>query len=413
MDDRTPPGDSFVGFDEALDAVQGSVGAIGREVLSSAASDRRALAADVTARVDSPSVDASLMDGFALAASDIVASGDALGPLEVVGASTAGRGWRGELGPDQAVSITTGAPVPAGADAVAPVEICRETGDGAIALEVGVAAGDNVLPKGSDCAAGETVAREGDRITPGLVGRLVAAGVGEVEVFARPKVALIGVGDELIEPGIPMAPGKVYASNVAAIGAWLGRFGFEVETAVGPDDQESLAGLARRLGDSCDVLVTSGGAWDSGRDMTVETFRGMGWEERFCRVRMGPGKGTAFGLIEGKPVFCLPGGPSACELSFAVLVAPCLMAMSGLGGAGFPILAAIYEGRPIEPEPGWTRLERCSVVRRGGEVFAVSTRGRRRASAISLTEAVLVVRDGDSPVRGGDRVGVLWLVHGD
>jgi molybdopterin molybdotransferase len=164
---------------------------------------------------------------------------------------------------------------------------------------------------------------------PGCLGLAAAAGISRVRVFRRPRAAVIGVGDEVVAPGCRLDQGQLYASNIVTVGAWLTSFGVSHDSAVVKDDAEKIKRELAECLPRVDVFLTSGGAWGSERDLVVNVLRGLGWQEIFHRVRMGPGKGIAFGLWEGRPVFCLPGGPASNEMAFLQLALPGILRLGG------------------------------------------------------------------------------------
>jgi len=169
----------------------------------------------------------------------------------------------------------------------------------------------------------------GEALIPGILGLAAAAGISRVLVFRRPRTAVIGAGDEVVAPGCRLDQGQLYASNIVTVEAWLKSFGVSHDCAIVKDDAEEIEKAGFKYLPCTDVFLTSGGAWGSERDLVVTVFRQLGWQEIFHRVRMGPGKGIAFGLWQGKPVFCLPGGPASNEVAFLQLVRPGILRMGG------------------------------------------------------------------------------------
>lgn len=196
--------------------------------------------------------------------------------------------------------------------------------------------GKNVYPAGSDVAPGQMVIQGGQVVTPSLAGFLAAAGCHQALAHPLPRVGLLATGREVVAPGQPLPPGAVYASNLVSLAAWLSLHGLEHQALVVDDQASHIQQAAQALLGPCDALLTSGGAWLSERDLVVGTLKDMGMELIFRRVRMGPGKGVALGLLDGKPVFCLPGGPPSNEMAFLQLALPGLLAMAGHGDPGLP-----------------------------------------------------------------------------
>ncbi len=313
------------------------------------------LAEELISRVSSPSVTCSKKDGFALRAADVSGAGpEAPVRLAVAGSVTAGQRPDFSLGPGQAARVTTGAALPPGADAVLPDELARREEEAVFCLAP-VEPGRNLLAQGSDVVAGEPVAGPGERLTPGLVGLMAAAGLDRARCHPLPRVALMATGNELSAPGEPLPEGGVYASNLASQAVWLQAHGLPVQTRVCPDSRRAIRETAAGLLAENDALITSGGAWLSERDLVVGTLAELGLGLCFRRVRMGPGKGVAFGLIGSKPVFCLPGSPPSNEMAFLQLALPALLLLAGHRRPGLPLLRARM-GQELRGQGDWTQF---------------------------------------------------------
>lgn len=309
----------------------------------------------IAALVSSPSVTASTKDGFAVAGAELsAASKESPVRLKLVGSVAAGEKTDVILSSGQAVRITTGAPLPEGSDAVIAVEFTRED-EGYVFCQASADPGRNVMRAGSDVALGQVVCDAGRHLDPATVGLLAAAGLAEAQAHPLPKVGLLATGREVIAPGEPLPSGAVYASNLVALASWLTLNGMEHRSRVVDDDSDQIKQGAAALLTDCDALITSGGAWTSGRDLVKEALADMGMERIFWRVRIGPGKGVAFGLLNGKPVFCLPGGPPSNEMAFLQLALPGLLAMSGRRGAGLPLQPARLASE-LTGQADWTQL---------------------------------------------------------
>jgi molybdopterin molybdotransferase len=309
----------------------------------------------ITALVSSPSVTASTKDGFAVMGAQLAgASEQAPVRLKLIGSVAAGEKAEMILSQGQAVRITTGAPMPQGADAVIAVEFTREE-EGHVLCLATAGPGRNVMLAGSDVAKGQVVCNAGRRLDPAIVGLLAAAGLSEAPAHPLPKVGLLATGREVIAPGEPLPSGAVYASNLVALASSLRLNNMENRSRVVDDDSTQIKQGAADLLTGCDALITSGGAWTSGRDLVKDALADMGWERIFWRVRMGPGKGVAFGLLNGKPVFCLPGGPPSNEMAYLQLALPGLLAMSGRKNAGLPLRPARL-ATGLTGQADWTQL---------------------------------------------------------
>jgi molybdopterin molybdotransferase len=309
---------SLPGIEDALVQVLAHVAPLGAEEVPVAEAAGRVLAEPGTAEGDLPPFDSSAMDGFAVRAADTP------GPLRVVGQSAAGSPFDGELAEGEAVTISTGAVVPAGADAVVPVE--RTTGE--VTVER-VEPGENVRPTGGDIRAGEVVVDRGVVLRPAQLGALAAAGVACVHVARRPRAVVLPTGSELRPPGSRLGPGEIYESNSVLLAAQLASAGAEVTVfpPVADDEDATRAALARGL--ESDVLVTSGGVSVGPHDLVRRLLAELGAREVFWRVAVKPGKPVAYAVRGDTLVFGLPGNPVSSLVGFELFVRPALRALQG------------------------------------------------------------------------------------
>ena len=289
----------------------------------------RVLAAAAIAGNDVPPFARAAMDGYAVRAADTSGAGrTAPKTLRRIGQLFTAQVSERILGPGECLEIATGAPMPPGADAVVIVEDTELDGD-AVAVFAPVNAEQNVGRQGSDIVAGQTVLELGTSLTPSRIGAVAALGLSEVTVFAKPLVTLLSTGNEIAEPGRPLAAGEIYDTNkfsVAAVVEAHGGVPLFVRTA-----SDTLEDLSRAVNDSLagDVLVFSGGSSVGERDLILDVIGDRG-QVLFHGISVKPGKPTAFGVIEGKPVFGLPGYPASCLTNAYVLLAPALRRIARL-----------------------------------------------------------------------------------
>jgi molybdopterin molybdotransferase len=283
----------------------------------------RVLAADVTAAADVPGFDNSAMDGFA------VRSDASSGPLRVVDESRAGAPASRALGPGEAIRISTGAALPAGADAVAPVEQVHEA-DGRVTLTEAVAPGRHVRRAGEDLRAGAIVLPAGTPLGAGALAVAVGAGAATLTCARRPRVAILCTGDELRPPGAPLGPGEIHNSNAPMLAALARRDGAELANAAAVRDTRAAteAALEQALAQA-DVVVLSGGVSVGPHDHVKPALAALGVHERFWRVDLQPGKPTWFGTRGAQLVFGLPGNPVSSYVTFALFARPALRALQG------------------------------------------------------------------------------------
>ncbi|WP_273828433.1 molybdopterin molybdotransferase MoeA [Pseudomonas sp. SBT1-2] len=285
----------------------------------------RVLAADIHSPLNLPGWDNSAMDGYALRAADLPPAG---GRLTLGGRIAAGQAADTPLAAGQAVRIFTGAPLPPGADTVVPQESCRVE-DGQLCLPP-VTVGDHVRRQGEEVARGELLLKAGKRLRAQELGLLAAAGIARVEVYRPLRVCLLSSGDELREPGQPLAPGQIYNSNRYCLSALLRGWGVEVHDYGVMADELAASRHALSLASSeCDLLLTSGGVSVGEEDHLKQAIEELGHVD-FWRLAIQPGKPLAFGEVAGKPWIGMPGNPSAALVTALVVVRPFLLRAQGV-----------------------------------------------------------------------------------
>ena len=392
----------MIAYREALRLTLEAIRTLGKEEVPLLSAVGRIAAGDLAGRVDTPSVDVSLKDGYAVHSQDIQAACESKPVrLRLVGSVAAGGSWGGRIADGEAVRILSGAPVPQDADAVIAEEFTQLSGD-MLLVTNDAHPGRNILPKGSDARQGELLVKMGDRISPTTVGLLAAAGFQAIPVARSPRVAILATGDEVVAPGEDLLPGRLYASNLFTLGAWCRQYGFAVDTFVARDDEDMIREKLRIcLGDH-DAVLTSGGAWSGERDLVVHLLNELGWKQVYHRVRIGPGKAVAFGLYQGKPVFCLPGGPPSNHMAFLQLALPGLLVAAGMRGAeaGLPV-RAMRLAETVRGQVDWTqfihgRLEAASDIPLFHPLNSPS-----RLQMMSAAEAIVRIPEGVAQIDQG------------
>ncbi|HVC13725.1 MAG TPA: gephyrin-like molybdotransferase Glp [Acidimicrobiales bacterium] len=396
-----------------LEEVQGLTGRacapLGSVVLDLAQAVGCVLAAPAVASVDVPPFANSAMDGYAVRAADTV---DAPATLDVVGRVLAGATLDTAVGPGQAARIMTGAPVPAGADAVCMVERTRLAGgDGKVVVEAVVEAGENVRNPGGDVRCGEVVLDPGAEIGPTQLAALVSAGCATVEVHPRPRVGVISTGDELVDPGTPLGPAQIYDSNRPMLLSLVAESGCRpVDLGRSGDDEAALAArITHALGD-VDVLVLSGGVSVGDVDVVRMVLDRLGGAAtHWMQIAIRPAKPFSFSVLQGSgrpvPVFGLPGNPVSSAVSFELLVRPALRKMAGHRMTGRPRVVARAVA-PLRRHPdGRTHFVRVQLST--GDVETPLAPGRR---ARSRSEHPWSVRP--CPGQGSHQIRSMGLADG-
>jgi len=324
------PFTKLMSFEEALGAVLSNVNPVERtETLALDESDGRVVSRDITARVDVPRFDRAAMDGYAVIAEDTFgASPESPKRLRIVERLHAADVGGKTIAHGECAQVATGSPLPKGTDSVVMVEYTEET-EGYVEIFRPIHPGGNVSRRGSDIRIGSTLLPRGDRVTPSKIGAMAAVGITELEVYVRPKVALVPTGDEIVKAGSIPKGGQVFDINSHTLAAIVRENGGEpVIWDPVPDDESALSGsLSKAL--SCDLVVFSGGSSVGERDLISGIFSSRG-EVFFHGVQVKPGKPTLFALINGKPVFSMPGHPTSCLSNGYLFLAPCLRKMARL-----------------------------------------------------------------------------------
>jgi molybdopterin molybdotransferase len=290
----------------------------------------RVLAEDVESAVDVPPFDRAGMDGYAVVAEDTFGAGryepKVLRCIETVytGDTPSQAVTRGEC-----VEIATGAPMPQGATAVVMVEETEKTGDNAVRIFTPVYPGQHVGRRGADIKAGQTILHGGTVINPSRIGALAAAGIVEIQVFAKPRVAIVSTGNEIVDPGRPLKPGQIYDINKLTLSSIANvHGGVSVDGGTAPDTLPDLIAAIESMRDA-DVILFSGGSSVGERDLILDALREAG-EVIFHGIAVKPGKPTAFGRIGGTPVLGMPGYPTSCLSNGYILLVPLLRRIARL-----------------------------------------------------------------------------------
>jgi molybdenum cofactor synthesis domain-containing protein len=314
-----------ISLDEARHLITKSLKPVtGTERVPLSDAPNRVLAEAITASTDVPPFARAAMDGYAVRASDTKgATKSTPRRLTTIGCAFTGQMPGERVGPGQCLEIATGAPIPEGADSVVMVERTRPTPDAGVEVLIAAHPGQHIGSRGADIAKGQTVMAAGEFINASRIGALAALGLTTVKAYIRPRVAILSTGNEIVDPGLVLAPGQIYDINRFTLAALVSAHGgVPVPHRTTADTLEALTRAVEDCLDS-DIIVFSGGSSVGTRDLVTDVLKAKG-KMLFHGIAIKPGKPTAFGLMAEKPFFGLPGNPASCLSNAYVLLVPAL-----------------------------------------------------------------------------------------
>src|SRR5579862_573864 len=325
------PFTSTISLEEARRRLDGAVRAIDRtERIDLASAGGRVAAADVASPIDVPPFARSAMDGYAVIAADVAsATRSAPARLRIVDRIYTGKPSEVTVVPGTCAEIATGAPLPAGADAVVMVEDTARSLDDHVNILGSATTGQNIGRRAADIARGDRIVATGEHLTPARIGAIAAVGIASVEVFAKPRVAILSTGNEVVEPGRPLAPGQIFDVNRFTLGAVVSAHGGVAEPLSAAEDTVDALLAALDAGASADLIVFSGGSSVGEREEMIDAIARRG-EMIFHGIAVRPGKPTAFARVGRTPFFGMPGNPTSCLSNAYILLVPFLRAIARL-----------------------------------------------------------------------------------
>lgn len=399
-----------VGYEEAAAAVRAhaaQVRARGVEEVALLESAGRVLAGAVAADREYPPFARSTRDGFACRATEVLR-----GPVTIVGQLRAGEVWAGGiLGAGAAVEIMTGAAVPEGADCVVMVEHVSAEG-GQVRLTAGraIAAGENIVPTGAEARAGEVLVPAGRRMGTTEIGAAAACGYARLPVYARPRVAILATGDELVGIGETPQRQQIRNSNSYSLAAQVAEAGgTPVLFPVVRDEPEATERAVEQAA-ACDLVLLTGGVSMGKFDFVEQALTMLGAEFYFTGARIQPGKPVVFGKLPGPYFFGLPGNPISTMATFALFAGPMVRALAGEAGAGPRFVSARLEAE-VRVKTGLTRFLPARVESdvRGARVQPIAWQGSGDLAAAAQANGFVVIPEARDGVGAGEVVAVLLL----
>ncbi len=396
----------MIPISEAFKIIKRETSALATEMIDLENSVGRVLAQEIRADMDLPPFDRSQMDGFALKTSDVK---NAPVQLKIVGESIAGKGFDGKLNSGEAVRIMAGAPVPEGADAVQKVELTEEK-NGFIKITEKTKVWQNINAFASEIEKGKQIFESGEIITENMIAAIASFGYATVEVFKRPKAAILSTGSEIVDIGDTPLKDQIRNSNSIMLKVFADRFAdAEVLPSV-KDDIKSLQNAIEKAAKNFDVLITTGGVSIGDYDFTKPVLRELGAEIFFEKVSLKPGKPTVFAKLNNCLIFGLPGNPVSSAVTFYLFVRTALLKMQSAKSCELkPSFAVVSEKIKAVRERD-SFLPASLATDKKGRLIIESLRfnGSSNFIAFARADALVFVPQGKN-LESGDVAEILFL----
>ncbi|OON40910.1 molybdopterin molybdotransferase [Izhakiella australiensis] len=395
----------LISLDDALNTMLARLTPITqRERVALSAAARLVTAEAVISPVNVPPFANAAMDGYAVRTADLAASDT----LDVAGKAFAGSPWQGEWPQGSCIRIMTGAPLPAGADAVVMQEETQTVGD-AVRFTAPVSAGQHIRLAGEDIRQGDTVLTAGVRLGAAELPLLASLGIADVEVLRPLKVALFSTGDELCPPGQPLAAGQIYDTNRLTVSLMLEKLGCTlIDLGIIRDDPDALRRAFLAADSQADVVISTGGVSVGEADYTKAMLEELG-EITFWKLAIKPGKPFAFGRLQHSWFCGLPGNPVSAAVTFYQLVQPLLAKLSGQHAAALPPRQRVRTASALKKSAGRLDFQRGMLKRNAQgelEVHSTGAQGSHIFSSFSQANCFIVLERERNSVQPGEWVEV-------
>jgi molybdenum cofactor synthesis domain-containing protein len=395
---------STISIDEARKRLAANVHPIERtERIALADAPGRVAAAEIMSSIAVPPFARSAMDGYAVVAADVrSASRESPVPLRIVDRIYTGETSQKTIAPGTCAEIATGAPLPSGADAVVMVEETARVDDETVAIVATAIAGQNIGRQGADISPGQLVVSAGDYLNPSRIGAIAAIGRADVDVYAQPRVAIASTGNEVVAPGEALRDAHIYDVNRFTLSAVVRSHGCVAQPQ--PPAADTIQGLVAALdaASGADVLIFSGGSSVGERDLLVDLVAAKG-TMIFHGIAVRPGKPTAFAMINGVPLFGMPGNPTSCLSNAYILLVPYLRATARL-----PVFAPrtvhVRLGKRIVSPAG---RHQFYTVRLQDDVAMPAFKGSGEITSLSRADGYIEIPSDQSTVEEGVMVEVV------
>ncbi|HUN58849.1 MAG TPA: gephyrin-like molybdotransferase Glp, partial [Candidatus Binataceae bacterium] len=406
-------GAAMTSADQALQIVLQNVSRLGIERVPILLSLGRVLAEEIRSPRDIPGFDNSAMDGYAVRAADIAAASESHPVrLRVLGTVAAGMMPRAALTAGTAVRTMTGAPISDGADAIVQVERTRSEGDW-VEILTSAEPGAFVRPHGEDLHAGELVMAAGKRLTPSDIGTLASLNRAMIDLYRRPRVAIVATGDELVDVDRVPLGAQVVNSSAYALASGIVEAGGE--PTILKVARDTIEEVRERLSEALafDLVLSTGGVSVGQFDHVKGVMDKLGMRQHFHGVAQKPGRPLKFGTIGGRPVFGLPGNPVSTLVCYYLYVRPALLKMAGFEDLGLPHIEVRCAAK-IRLANNLTEFVRVKLERRGAALFAAPTGNQSSGvlSSLSRADGLLIGPAARSELLEGDHATVLLLNGG-
>ncbi len=380
----------MISVDEALQIIERETPPLGSERVELAHALNRVIAEDIVADTDMPPFDRSQMDGYAVKASD---TQNTPAKLTLIGESAAGRGFSGAISPGEAVRIMTGAPVPAGADAVQKIELTSETED-FVTIHEPTSEGRYIVPRAAEVQKGATVIARGELLSPISVAVPAAFGYANINVAKQPRVAILATGTEIVDISSKPNPDQIRNSNslmLAALCSQAGAIPHILPTA--GDDLAQLKQIIAEATQDCDILITTGGVSVGKYDLTKAALTELGAQLYFEKLRLKPGKPTVFAKLNKTFVFGLPGNPVSAAVTYYLFVRTAIRLMQSARETQLPAGHAILTGDVKAAPKRTTYLPATLATDAAGRLLATPLRwqGSSDFTTFAQTQALIII----------------------
>ncbi len=399
-------------IEDALSLILSQLPLLAAERINLGIANGRVLREDAISDLDLPPFDRARMDGYAVRAidtQDATPSRPVL--LRSIGDAVAGHAFSGAVSPGTAVRIMTGAPMPAGADAVEKIEVIRLLEDGTVALIEPVKQGKFITTRGSEARCGDRVVQAGERLTPATAAVLASFGYAQPLVSRRPGLILISTGSELVDVGDVPGPSQIRNSNTYSLAGYAAAAGAEViGRHIIPDDLATTCETIARAAEEADVVMLSGGVSMGDLDLVKPALRELGARILVERVAMHPGKPTVFARLGQKVIFGLPGNPVSVAVAFHVFARPALLRMQAATDFELPRFRAVVK-RAVKGAPPRRSHQPASLSVLDGQIFAEPLRwsGSSDLVAFMRADALIVVPESRAQLEEGELAEVISL----